>query len=366
MIRAALTGMAFAVALGFLPQEAAAQRSADDFFSHIGEVNERIERRRISRERQRLREERRRETGNRPARAETGGAQRGGQRAQNGSSRDDARQGGQRRPSGATRQDRRENARNDDRRRPDGAREQRRRDQAREERRRREARQERRDRQRREARFDRRLDSLLGGNMDRYQWRRSANRSGSWRARYYEPPYRRSAHRRWGHHHYSPGWGWFFTAPLAGSTLVFVDELPYDRGCDAITYRGEQFHNCGDVTYRPVRYDRQIVYEIISDDPGQNGRAQVSRYDSEREAEYGATIGDEEPYFREIALTAPYTRGERVRQLQRALRRTGHYTSSIDGVFGPGTERSVRNFQQSRGLRATGVVDRVTAERLNL
>jgi hypothetical protein len=50
------------------------------------------------------------------------------------------------------------------------------------------------------------------------------------------------------------------------------------------------------------------------------------------------------------------SRGKHVRAVQEWL---GHhrFPTAIDGAFGPATERSVRDFQQARRLRATGVVD---------
>lgn len=48
--------------------------------------------------------------------------------------------------------------------------------------------------------------------------------------------------------------------------------------------------------------------------------------------------------------------GPAVRRLQRALRRTADLSVSLDGVFGPGTRRSVVAFQNSAGLSPDGVV----------
>ncbi|MGW3151853.1 caspase family protein [Streptomyces sp. NPDC001177] len=47
--------------------------------------------------------------------------------------------------------------------------------------------------------------------------------------------------------------------------------------------------------------------------------------------------------------------GEHVRYLQARLLAAG-YTVSVDGVFGPATEMTVRSFQRSQGLTADGVV----------
>ena len=52
--------------------------------------------------------------------------------------------------------------------------------------------------------------------------------------------------------------------------------------------------------------------------------------------------------------------GESVSQAQRALRRTPDTTLEVDGIFGPKTEQSTKNFQQKEGLPVTGVVDEAT------
>lgn len=47
-------------------------------------------------------------------------------------------------------------------------------------------------------------------------------------------------------------------------------------------------------------------------------------------------------------------RGDGVRALQELLVRAGHPVT-VDGIFGPGTERATRDFQASRGLEADGL-----------
>ncbi len=65
---------------------------------------------------------------------------------------------------------------------------------------------------------------------------------------------------------------------------------------------------------------------------------------------------------REILLERPYQRGDRgkkVRQIQEWLGLHGQQVV-IDGVFGPATEQAVRQFQTSRQLPETGIVDEET------
>ena len=66
-----------------------------------------------------------------------------------------------------------------------------------------------------------------------------------------------------------------------------------------------------------------------------------------------------------MALTLRYPqRSSQVSSLQTALSRLGFYTSTIDGVYGRGTQASVRAFQQANGLSADGVAGPLTLSKL--
>ncbi|MCB9743719.1 MAG: peptidoglycan-binding protein [Alphaproteobacteria bacterium] len=58
------------------------------------------------------------------------------------------------------------------------------------------------------------------------------------------------------------------------------------------------------------------------------------------------------------------SKGQLVRTLQEMLKASGA-DITVDGDFGPGTERAVKAFQSSKGLSADGVVGNQTAEALN-
>lgn len=68
---------------------------------------------------------------------------------------------------------------------------------------------------------------------------------------------------------------------------------------------------------------------------------------------------------RVLYLTSPNLKGEDVRVVQQALTRAG-FAVTADGLFGPGTEQAVKQFQASRGLVADGVVGPQTRSRLGV
>ena len=46
--------------------------------------------------------------------------------------------------------------------------------------------------------------------------------------------------------------------------------------------------------------------------------------------------------------------GDTVRQIQTRLKQWGYYSGAVDGVYGSGTEKAVRYFQQKNGLAVDG------------
>jgi len=59
----------------------------------------------------------------------------------------------------------------------------------------------------------------------------------------------------------------------------------------------------------------------------------------------------------------PGERGGAVRRLQQLLRRAG-FRTTVDGIYGPGTQTVVRRFQRAARLKVTGVATRTTIDRL--
>ena len=58
--------------------------------------------------------------------------------------------------------------------------------------------------------------------------------------------------------------------------------------------------------------------------------------------------------------------GDDVAAVQKRLKQWGYYTGAVDGIFGYGTERAVKWFQQKNGLTADGVVGEKTAAAMGL
>lgn len=58
------------------------------------------------------------------------------------------------------------------------------------------------------------------------------------------------------------------------------------------------------------------------------------------------------------------SQGERVSELQAALKLLGFYTGAVDGVYKEDTARAVSQFKQAAGLNPDGIVDTLTWQRL--
>ncbi|WP_270180336.1 C40 family peptidase [Alkalihalobacillus sp. CinArs1] len=58
-------------------------------------------------------------------------------------------------------------------------------------------------------------------------------------------------------------------------------------------------------------------------------------------------------------------RGQAVSDVQSKLKSKGYYNYNVDGIFGPITEKAVKQFQSAKGLSVTGIVDQATENALN-
>lgn len=182
-------------------------------------------------------------------------------------------------------------------------------------------------------------------------WRPPHWRPPYWRPPAFRPPYYRPPHYYWGSYYWYPRWGWYFTAAVAGATLVYVATLPEDKGCEKIESDGETLFLCDGVLYRASLYKDEQVYEIVSE-PEENIDAPDGG---------GAYLED-----RELRLTSPAMRGDDVRRVQQALFDIGYNVGTPDGIFGPATDRALRAFQADQGLPADGVVGETTLTALGL
>jgi N-acetylmuramoyl-L-alanine amidase len=79
-----------------------------------------------------------------------------------------------------------------------------------------------------------------------------------------------------------------------------------------------------------------------------SGECDVSTWTAVVEAGY--RLGD-----RLIYLKSPMTRGDDVAELQRSLGTLGFDAGRVDGIFGPDTDRALRDFQRNAGLTTDGV-----------
>jgi N-acetylmuramoyl-L-alanine amidase len=63
---------------------------------------------------------------------------------------------------------------------------------------------------------------------------------------------------------------------------------------------------------------------------------------------------------RALRLSRPLMEGADVRQLQEKLKTGGFDVKFADGIFGPGTDKAVKEFQAKKGLLVDGIAGAVT------
>lgn len=71
------------------------------------------------------------------------------------------------------------------------------------------------------------------------------------------------------------------------------------------------------------------------------------------------------PIVQTAVLKQGATGGE-VKELQRRLKQWGYYSGAVDGIYGPGTVKAVKYFQQKNGLKADGIAGKSTFEALGM
>ena len=66
------------------------------------------------------------------------------------------------------------------------------------------------------------------------------------------------------------------------------------------------------------------------------------------------------------ALSKLGSRGDEVRRIQKKLKSLGYYKGAVDGVYGTGTQKAVKEFQQNCGIKADGIAGPKTIRYLGL
>jgi hypothetical protein len=101
----------------------------------------------------------------------------------------------------------------------------------------------------------------------------------------------------------------------------------------------------------------------------------VKRFQADRQLDLTGVVDDltwlrmvDDTYqlgARALYLRSPFFHGGDVRQLQLWLNAIGFRAEPVDGIFGPSTEKAVREFQDNTGLIADGIVGHSTLAALN-
>lgn len=122
---------------------------------------------------------------------------------------------------------------------------------------------------------------------------------------------------------------------LPGETAGEVGRIAANR---AVLVTGEVGN------YYTVSYDNQTGYVL---------KTQLGGMMEETPAQTAAS-------YQAYASLSNGSKGDAVKDLQRALKELGYYKSSIDGKYGNGTKNAVKAFQKMNGLSQTGTADLAT------
>ncbi|NEO38241.1 MAG: D-alanyl-D-alanine carboxypeptidase [Moorea sp. SIOASIH] len=147
------------------------------------------------------------------------------------------------------------------------------------------------------------------------------------------------------------GWKWFG---------------PADR--PHFNYRGRSRRDIGRLAVRAFQrlWNRYNPDNPIAED-GIYGPNTEARLNQSPILGFGETNDStpEESLVRRLSLTKPYLEGDDVREIQEALLQAT-ITVNVDGVFGPATEKAVKEFQKLKDLTVDGIVGPATRSALGL
>ncbi len=121
-----------------------------------------------------------------------------------------------------------------------------------------------------------------------------------------------------------------------------------------------------------------LGYKIGSSGPdgvfGQKTEEAIRKFQKDRNINVDGIVGPdtwqklvEASYHlgdRTLYLHSPFLRGDDIHKLQTILNSMGFNCGMIDGIFGPKTEESVREFQKSTGIQSDGIVGTSTIQAL--
>lgn len=167
----------------------------------------------------------------------------------------------------------------------------------------------------------------------------------------------------------------------AGTTLTFtvyygnLNQYSYTTTktvASATVYRTLTIGDSGTDVYDLTKRLFGLDYPISAQNVYDAGVANVVQLFQQRNGLTANGIAD--PTTQKVAFSSsaipydshyivPLVRGDRgplVSALQSRLKELGYYTIRVDGIFGSGTQRAVRNFQARNGLSVTGIADVTT------
>ncbi|PSO47755.1 MAG: peptidoglycan-binding protein [Cyanobacteria bacterium SW_9_44_58] len=109
----------------------------------------------------------------------------------------------------------------------------------------------------------------------------------------------------------------------------------------------------------------QTNSNVVPQDSSEKRSVQNNTGKDRNSASKQQQIVEMEPLSACITPLQPGTSKEAVKVLQRQLKQLGYYEGSQDGIYGPGTEESVSEFQRDYNLNADGVVGCNTQAKIN-